>query len=283
MQMKKTYKLPLVFALLFVCMLISFFLGSYWQSKNLEDKVEKKADSSVKLPEKTQEEKQIALDKFYDANFKRQVIEDYLPLHADLQKEIQGQEIGKVQLFTLDTGENMFLVETSSSKVDEFNNPVSKKSIYLVGASDWISLEKDIDDTCSTEKFYDLRVGSGEQDSIKTDVRRLLYQVSCGSNTAFNIGSYISVVSLNDFKKLPIYGNSLPIWLKENIDSTKIVNSELTDPIGYGPKMIFQVRTMCSGCQNFNQSVINGVTGQVIDWFDYDKLAGQKSNYFPGY
>lgn len=246
----------------------------YSADKGVQKKLESEFSSNKEVEKKSPD-----LNEVYQEDFKRQFLEEYLPLHPDLQQEFTTRNIDNVQLFTIDTGENQFLVESTLNQ-ENLEDPTqfnySTKSLYLVSKLQWQVIEKDLPSYCSIDRMNDVKVGPGLRYEDTEVYRRLIYEVDC-----YEL-DHVGLINLEQAKKVNFFGNNLPKWLQESISKSGEIKGKISTPLGHGPKLIFQVNVDCAGCRFPNPVVINGITGQIIDWFDYDEFSGQESNYFPG-
>ncbi len=267
--------------LLFATVVLLFTVGfSFTFGYQVRGKIASIQDSK-KLPAVSptatplsQQDRAKQLDEMNQQQIKRQFVNDELPLLPDLQQALQNQDIGMVSLHTLNNGKVSYIVETArtESVQGHESDDMPTRNYYFVLAPTWFALEENLSIECSlgsVQKF--VKRENYVEKNVLNDISRLLYQVNCDE------GSRVGLISLNTGEKIKIHGRSLPNWLSESITPNYSFLGELTDFVGYGSNQVFEVKLTAGSTGSFrqpNRVVINGMTGEIVDWLDYDKYAG---------
>lgn len=277
--MNKQMKFSLGMFLLLSVVAVAFSLGYFTKTEVAKTPSQsQKIDTSTlqKSPTLNPSQKQEKFNEIEDRLIARDFNEDRLPKFPDLQKEMSVQKVDRFKQVRTGRDEDSLIVETSTTTTDTSDPRFGKKSLYLVTPDSWQAIETDFPGYCVVvgEDVHDIYSNEGRKEKKWS---RLIYQLEC------NLNSSVHLFDLVKKKAIPITGTNLPKWISAGLTDNGGLKGILGELVGYGPNLIFEVRSNCSGCERANPVIINGVTGKILNWFDYDKYAGQESNFFPGY
>lgn len=225
---------------------------------------------------------EVKMNEMTKLQVKRQFLEEDLPLLPDLQQKIREQQITDVRLYNSDSGEVVYLIETLA-EVDLKSGNYEMKNYFLISTPTWSQLEENMSASCSLERVSKLFIGNDYLEKNSPDnVTHLVYQIECEKK------SQIGMIDLKKAEKVKIYGINLPSWLSASILSNGSFEGELTDLVGYGENQIFEVMLNpgeTGAYRTSNRVIINGITGKIVDWLDYDKFAAVSTPAFgsPGW